>query len=75
MNDNELDEMLDLMRPKPCPLVARERFKPTPDNQLFLQQCREQEFDISAVINLALSVIKPKFTPAGATWESLKKLL
>jgi len=74
MEFNDFLELLDQYRPDLPPLVARERFSPTPENQLFLQQCRVQNFDISTIINIALSNLRPKLTPDGATWEGLRQL-
>lgn len=74
MNDKDIQELFGHKRPEPCPLVARERFTVNEENQLFLQQCRENNFDVSTVINIALSILRPKFTPSGATWEGIRKV-
>jgi hypothetical protein len=75
MNNNEVEKIFGHQRTNECPLVARERFTATPENQLFLQQCRIAGYDISTIINLAISNLKPRLTPTGATWEGIRNVI
>jgi len=74
MDVSDLIFEIDHERTEPCPLVARERFTPNKENQIFLQQCREQGFEISTIVNIALSILKPKLTPSGSTWEGIRNV-
>jgi hypothetical protein len=75
MNNNELEKIFGQQRTNECPLVPRERFTVTHENQLFIQQCRIAGYDISTIINLALSNLKPRLTPTGATWEGIDSVV
>lgn len=74
MSDN-IKQMLGLERPPNRPAPARRRFSPTNESEDFLVECENRGWDISTIINIAISTFKPKTTSNGFTWEGIDKFV
>lgn len=57
------------------PPKERERFTPSQESKEFLDHCREMGYDISTIINLALSCFAPKTKSNYNTWEGVDSVI
>lgn len=75
MNSNDIDFLESLERTNGRPLPDRERFTPSEKNKKFLQLCREKNYDISTIINMALDCFEPKSENNRYTWSGVDNVL
>jgi len=69
------DELFGHERPTDRPQVARERFTPSKKAKEFLNDCRDKDYDVSTIINLAIESFAPKTKSNGYSWDGIDNVI